>query len=292
MEDHFSETFALWGSQATSWSNVQSQLQGSDLSGRPKSSSLNGLGSIDAVREEFRNNGIDSPYDPEEEQHLYSSFVQNTGLAGMGQPAVYLRQKSWPAPDATPAMPIPRPSGPRRQSMEEMTAPSVPANGEGLPQHWTHYDMSLLNSIPREVIHFLLDAVVQKKRSKYEVMECRFCKKNGEKESYYRSHRLRWQGRITCPVLRQYRCHRCGAHGDDAHTLKYCPLVTDDERMKSINMMRSMRQSRRRNWSAPSSDVAGNYGAVNPVVMRDGVVYTPAEPLPLDPLWEALISKL
>nr|XP_034824096.1 uncharacterized protein LOC117981937 [Maniola hyperantus] len=238
---------------------------------------------------------------------LYSAFMRNTGpeLAGMGLPAMYLRQKSWPAPDATPAVPIPRPSGYRGQSIEELMASSGAASGERNSwQQLTEYEMRLLNSLPRDVICFLLDAVKQardqqKKRARPEIKyllkvnECRFCKNNGEKESYYRSHRLRCQGRVTCPVLRDYRCHRCGAYGDNAHTLKYCPFSTDDERMKSTNMMRSIRQGRRRNWQAPSRDVAGNYVDMGPVVMRDGVVYnTSAEPLPLDPKWEALISKL
>ncbi|XP_075550088.1 RNA-binding protein nanos [Dermacentor variabilis] len=63
---------------------------------------------------------------------------------------------------------------------------------------------------------------------------CAFCRTNGERRSFYLSHALREDsgpgstGRVTCPVLRNYQCPQCGCPGgDEAHTLRYCPLNRD-----------------------------------------------------------------
>eukprot|EP00800_Vazella_pourtalesii_P003865 TRINITY_DN1406_c0_g4_i1.p1 TRINITY_DN1406_c0_g4~~TRINITY_DN1406_c0_g4_i1.p1 ORF type:complete len:116 (-),score=15.00 TRINITY_DN1406_c0_g4_i1:225-539(-) len=55
---------------------------------------------------------------------------------------------------------------------------------------------------------------------------CVFCRNNGEPESVYKTHILKdAQGKVSCPVLRAYTCPTCGASGDIAHTLKYCPAT-------------------------------------------------------------------
>ena len=58
---------------------------------------------------------------------------------------------------------------------------------------------------------------------------CSLCHRNEESEMIYRSHCLKDpEGRvITCPVLRKFTCTLCGATGDGAHTLRYCPLNKD-----------------------------------------------------------------
>ena len=54
---------------------------------------------------------------------------------------------------------------------------------------------------------------------------CAFCRNNGEPLSVYGSHVLKdAYGRVTCPILRRYTCPICGCSGDDAHTIKYCPM--------------------------------------------------------------------
>ena len=54
---------------------------------------------------------------------------------------------------------------------------------------------------------------------------CAFCRTNGEINTVYMSHVLKDSyGRTTCPFLRKYTCPFCGSSGDDAHTMKYCPL--------------------------------------------------------------------
>lgn len=62
---------------------------------------------------------------------------------------------------------------------------------------------------------------------------CVFCENNNEPVAVYKSHVVRdVYGRCQCPVLRRYICPRCGAKGDNAHTLRYCtkkPIITMDE---------------------------------------------------------------
>lgn len=66
---------------------------------------------------------------------------------------------------------------------------------------------------------------------------CVFCRNNGETESFYTSHYLKdADGKVTCPVLRAYTCPLCGANGDLAHTIKYCP--ENSQSVKNSNMKR------------------------------------------------------
>ncbi|XP_042366613.1 nanos homolog 2 [Plectropomus leopardus] len=59
---------------------------------------------------------------------------------------------------------------------------------------------------------------------------CRFCKQNGESARVYRSHRLKSNdGRVTCPILRNYTCPICEATGEHAHTRRYCPQAPRTE---------------------------------------------------------------
>ncbi|XP_061691915.1 nanos homolog 1 [Syngnathoides biaculeatus] len=62
-------------------------------------------------------------------------------------------------------------------------------------------------------------------RAKLEPKICVFCRNNGAPEEVYGSHVLKTpDGRVLCPILRAYTCPLCSANGDNAHTIKYCPL--------------------------------------------------------------------
>lgn len=68
---------------------------------------------------------------------------------------------------------------------------------------------------------------------------CRFCKQNGETTRVYRSHRLKSEdGKVTCPILRNYTCPICEATGDYAHTRKYCPEAQRREAAKKLSRAR------------------------------------------------------
>ncbi|KAM9777443.1 nanos homolog 1-like [Neosynchiropus ocellatus] len=68
----------------------------------------------------------------------------------------------------------------------------------------------------------------QPQRSKPEPKVCVFCRNNGAPEEVYGTHILKTvDGRVLCPILRAYTCPLCSANGDNAHTIKYCPLSKD-----------------------------------------------------------------
>lgn len=66
---------------------------------------------------------------------------------------------------------------------------------------------------------------------------CVFCENNNEPEALVNSHSVRdAYGRVLCPKLRTYVCPICGASGDSAHTIKYCPkkpIVTMEDAIKA-----------------------------------------------------------
>uniref|UniRef100_A0A3Q2EE13 Nanos homolog 1 n=1 Tax=Cyprinodon variegatus TaxID=28743 RepID=A0A3Q2EE13_CYPVA len=68
----------------------------------------------------------------------------------------------------------------------------------------------------------------QTQRCKPEPKVCVFCRNNGAPEEVYGTHILKTaDGRVLCPILRAYTCPLCSANGDNAHTIKYCPLSKD-----------------------------------------------------------------
>ncbi|XP_068633447.1 uncharacterized protein [Battus philenor] len=112
--------------------------------------------------------------------------------------------------------------------------------------------LTVLRAIRPSLLYELLQEVAKvcsNKRTRRALpSECAFCKNNGENEECYSSHALKdWRGRVLCPVLRAFRCPRCGATGDRAHTIKYCPEPSHTGAERSGGFL-----SRRRAPSSPS----------------------------------------
>ncbi|XP_078260829.1 nanos homolog 1-like [Rhinoraja longicauda] len=64
---------------------------------------------------------------------------------------------------------------------------------------------------------------------------CVFCRNNGAPEDVYASHVLKTpDGRVVCPTLRAYTCPLCNANGDNAHTIKYCPLSKEQPPQRAL----------------------------------------------------------
>ncbi len=77
-------------------------------------------------------------------------------------------------------------------------------------------------------------------------LTCVFCKNNNEAVFIYTSHNLKDEnGRVLCPILREYECPNCRAKGDNAHTLKYCPLAPEAMGIGSLRTPRTSTGRRR-----------------------------------------------
>ncbi|XP_037970886.2 uncharacterized protein LOC105393109 [Plutella xylostella] len=107
----------------------------------------------------------------------------------------------------------------------------------------TREQLSVLQALRPSLLYEFLQEVAKvrsdKRMRRALPNECAFCKNNGENEECYSSHALKdWRGRVLCPVLRAFRCPRCGATGDWAHTIKYCQENNDNERTSSLSSRR------------------------------------------------------
>ncbi|XP_031766308.1 uncharacterized protein LOC113520683 [Galleria mellonella] len=111
----------------------------------------------------------------------------------------------------------------------------------------TREQLAVLRSIRPALLYEFLQEVAKvrsdKRMRRALPNECAFCKNNGENEECYSSHALKdWRGRVLCPVLRAFRCPRCGATGDRAHTIKYCPENMDTASDRSMGSLSSRRR--------------------------------------------------
>ncbi|CAH4029198.1 unnamed protein product [Pieris brassicae] len=77
---------------------------------------------------------------------------------------------------------------------------------------------------------------------------CTFCKKNGERQKVYNTHTVKVKvGNrqiVTCPVLRSHVCTVCGGTGDNAHTVTYCPLLSDSNKRRPPSTTVTLKSTR------------------------------------------------
>ncbi|XP_067133153.1 uncharacterized protein [Centruroides vittatus] len=87
------------------------------------------------------------------------------------------------------------------------------------------------------------DKNINKSRRQY--IECKFCKKNGDRKDFYQTHVLKdaKTGKVICPILRNYTCEYCGATGDYSHTRSYCPFAKEKNIANTVAIKRTPRDS-------------------------------------------------
>ncbi|XP_068628970.1 uncharacterized protein [Battus philenor] len=228
----------------------------------------------DAMRE-FRMNGVETPYDSDEDFP-----VRRNALQASAPP--FLRQKSWPAPEQTPQPRLQRYSYTQPTPIEEE------------PVACKDTQMTEQRLLMEAFVKFMYEMFNEKVLEKKQEIGCAFCRSNGERPNWCLAHSLREAGRISCPVLRALVCRRCGATGDNAHTINYCPLASPAERQKSSAVMKSIRNAsgRRRNQRALNRKDDLQSELPTPSVVREVNYVNSFNYTPLDPSWAALEKKL
>ena len=168
-------------------------------------------------------------YSPSTTGLLYKAIDDVTKQLSTNQYQLGPAEPSYPSPPPISPQMIDRPQ--MREFNVNFTAPYSPTPQQTIsfPYEMQHpiSPVSPLNN-PTNIDYSLS---VQRQRAalnrdRYKkVRFCVFCQSSKQPEQVYRSHILKdTKGRVVCPFLRSYTCPLCGANGDDAHTIKYCPL--------------------------------------------------------------------
>lgn len=97
--------------------------------------------------------------------------------------------------------------------------------------------LSVPIQIPEPMRNINLNKMNKRYKPKETSRHCVFCDNNNEPEAVIYSHTVRDSlNRVLCPKLRTYVCPICGASGDSAHTIKYCPkkpIITMEDAIKA-----------------------------------------------------------
>nr|ABO77964.1 nanos-like protein [Schmidtea mediterranea] len=105
-----------------------------------------------------------------------------------------------------------------------------------LLEAWPEKHITLDRSIWLRLLHKLRTSNQIRKESHIEL--CVFCRNNNEPFEMYVSHKVKdLNGKVTCPVLRNYTCPLCNSTGDFAHTIKYCPISMNTTKQVSDNSL-------------------------------------------------------
>ena len=117
-----------------------------------------------------------------------------------------------------------------KSSLNPQALPFVPSHQPDFSPIYSPIGFSRPESADQNSAQIQYKLNMQRQRAKMnneqysKVRFCIFCQKSGQPIVTQKSHTLRDEnGCVICPYLRATLCPLCGATGDDAHTLKYCP---------------------------------------------------------------------
>ena len=113
-----------------------------------------------------------------------------------------------------------------RRSNLDRSVLAAPSQNNSFPDFPSEQDPYAL--MKTKLYQMMKESAKQSRATRKPAKFCVFCKNNGEAEMVYNSHQLKDDsGRVVCPILYYYKCPKCGAFGEKAHTLRYCPKAAE-----------------------------------------------------------------